>query len=144
LNLFIDSSALAKRYVRESGTDLVLTLFDQAQQVLASRLTWLEVTAAVARIARTGSLSAPEAVLRALDDDFAIRISILEVSSAVISDARQLANRHELRAADSVQLATALTARSWHGADTRFLCSDRRLVAAAVAEELTAINPQGN
>jgi len=143
LNLFFDSSALAKRYLQEVGTDSVLRLIDEAELVLASRLCWLEVTSAVARVARDGLLRETDEVIQALDDDFATLIGILEVTPIVVADARRLALRHALRAADAVHLATVLVAVLWHGADTFFVCSDQRLLAAAKTEKLQVIDPNG-
>ena len=138
---FFDSSALAKRYVREPGTDSVLDLIRGAESLLASRLTWLEVTSAVSRATRERSLTKSEEILRSLDEDFATLIEILEVTPAVISDARRIAIRHALRAGDAVQLATAHTARLWHGDSVRFVCSDRKLLDTARAEGLEATDP---
>jgi predicted nucleic acid-binding protein len=141
LILFFDSSALVKRYVREIGTEAVLDLIHRAELLLASRLTWLEITSAIVRVAQSGRLSAPSEIIRAVDDDFSTLIGILEVTPAVIADARQAALRHGLRAADAVQLATALTARLWHGDDIRFVCADQRLLAAARSESIDTVEP---
>ncbi len=139
--LFFDSSALAKRYVQEIGTTAVLNLIERAELLLASRLTWLEVTTAVARIARSGRLTTPNEVIRALDEDFSMLIGILEITPRVIADARKAVLQHDLRAGDAIQLATALTARVLHGGDILFVCADQRLIVAARSESIDTVVP---
>lgn len=140
--LVFDSSALAKRYVRESGTEAVLDLIQSAELVLASRLTWVEITSAVVRVARTGRLPESGEVIRAIDDDFSTLIGILEVTPSIIADARRASILHGLRAADAIQFATARTASSWHGEETKFVCADRELLAAIRSEGMDTISPE--
>lgn len=140
---FFDSSALAKRYVAETGTDVVLRLIDDAELVLASRLTWLEVTAAVSRAARDGVITKADEIVKALDEDFAVLININEVTPTVVSEARTFALRHVLRAGDALQLATAMAAMAqWEARDRfRFVSSDLELNRAAEQEKLVVLNP---
>lgn len=141
--LFFDSSALAKRYVRETGTGVVLDLVRRAERLFASRLTWLEVTSAVTRAARERQITNADEIIRALDDDFAVLINILEVTPTVISDARSLARRHGLRAGDAMQLASALyaIAKAEWSEQLVFVSSDNELNRAAEKERLTVLNP---
>ena len=140
--LVLDSSALAKRYLRETGTEAVLDLIRSAKSVLASRLTWVEITSAVVRVARTGRLPESGEIIRAIDDDFSTVIGIMEVTPAIIADARRATILHGLRAADAIQFATARTASSWHGDETKFVCADRELLAAMRSEGIDTILPE--
>ena len=139
--LFLDSSTLAKRYVQEPGTDVVLDLMGRAEFLSASRLTWVEVTSAITRAARDGSLHNADECTRALDDDFSVVIDIIEVTANVIADARRLVRRHGLRAGDAVQLASLQAATLRYGKPVRFVCSDRRLVATAREEGAETVDP---
>jgi len=141
VNLYVDSSALAKRYLSEVGTETLLGLIKQAESVVASRLTWLELTSVVARRARQQALPFAEEVFRSLDEDFSILIEIVELKHSVMSDARLIAKRHALRGGDSIQLASAKDARTNYGAELRFVASDRRLLDAAQAEGFTVLDP---
>ena len=53
MTVYLDTSALVKRYVREPGTARVLTLWRQANHLATSRLTYAETVCAVRRKART-------------------------------------------------------------------------------------------
>ena len=141
MNYFFDSSALVKRYVAEPGTEVVLSLVGRAELCLASRFTWLEVLSAVVRVFKEGTLSNARGVIRALDEDFHALLGIVEITPALMAEARRLTIQHALRAADSVQLSSALSARAIHSADIRFVCADQRLNEAAASEGLAVLNP---
>ncbi|HEY9706764.1 MAG TPA: type II toxin-antitoxin system VapC family toxin, partial [Oculatellaceae cyanobacterium] len=56
---FLDSSALVKRYVPETGSAWIQAIADAAtgNLLIISRITWVEVLSALARRQREGSLS---------------------------------------------------------------------------------------
>lgn len=56
---FIDSSALVKRYISETGSAWVLGLFDPAvnNEVFIVAITSVEIIAAITRRSRSGSIS---------------------------------------------------------------------------------------
>lgn len=141
--LFLDSSALVKRYVQEAGTEAVLELIQQSALAVASRLTWLEVTSAVTRRTRGSALLRADEVIRALDDDFSVLIDIVEVTGSVIADARGFSRRHSLRAGDAVQLASVKEAKARYGEGVSFICSDKKLLATARSEGFEAVDPVG-
>ena len=60
---FVDSSALVKRYINETGSTWVLSLFDPAlsNDVLIAAITCVEIVAAIARRSRGGSISVKDA-----------------------------------------------------------------------------------
>jgi len=128
--VFLDSSALVKRYVREAGTEALLNLIQRSALMVASRLTWLEVTSAVTRRARGSALLRADEVLRALDDDF-----------SVLADARGFARRHGLRAGDAVQLASAKEAETRYAERVSVICSDKKLLATARLEGFETVDP---
>jgi len=139
--LFFDSSSLAKRYVREPGTEAVLSLMTRAELLSASRLTWVEVTSAITRAGRDRSLENADEYIRALDDDFSVVIDIIDVTANVIADTRRLVRRYGLRAGDAVQLASVQEATIRYGKPVRFVCSDRRLVTTAREEAVDTLDP---
>lgn len=134
---YLDTSALLKLCVTEPGTDLVAAVWDGADLVVTSRLADAEVRAVLASGRRAG----------ALDDDAARtavaawrRLSpglrLVETVPAVLDEAARLVERHPLRAADAVHLASALVLRS---PDLLVLAWDEHLAAAARAEGLTVL-----
>ena len=70
------------------------------------------------------------------------RYQKLAVDSALVMEAGTLALRHDLRAYDSVQLATALRAAKTVGPSLRLCCFDKALNHAASLHGLTALEPE--
>jgi len=143
---FLDSSALVKRYVVESGTPWVVDLVEGDGHLLVSRLTLVELTATVVRRARAGDLSADDlaVVLEVVENEFRTRYDVIEVGGAVVSRALDVVRAHGLRAADAIQLACALTAfgASSASTETAVVSSDQELNAAAEKEGLRVMDPQ--
>ena len=146
---FFDTSALLKRYVNERGTAVVVALTDPAagHVFYVSGLTLVEAVAAVARRMKGQSLSPSigAQTLTRIRNDFGSLFTQVPVSPALLSDAERLAQRHALRAYDSVQLVTALSVAAALATanlpSPTFVCSDLELNAAASAEGLTIADP---
>ena len=139
MTVFLDSSALVKRYADEPESDLVQAV---SEPVIASDLAAVEVPAALWRKHRVGEISATDAQVlcrRFLTDISAsTRDSdtvLIEVGEDILRSAIDLVARHPLRADDAVQLASALAASRLIGR-CRFGCFDEQLSDAAVAEGL--------
>jgi uncharacterized protein len=148
---FVDSSALVKRYVVETGTAWVrsITRRRPSAHIYISLITAVEVTSAVAR-RRGVTLSASRAssILSRFRKHLAGRYLPSEVTPALVNDAMKLVNTHRLRAYDPVQLATALDLQKDWSADRLgtfvFVSADRNLNAAALAEGLTVDDPNSH
>ena len=136
MNFYLDSSALAKRYLVEPGTAEVRDLFRRPRDIAVSRLAFAEVASALARRAREGKieLAARDSALAGLPRDFQ-RLIIVEVRRALVERVAPLVVRHPLRGFDALQLASALTLREESGA-VDFWTADDRLATAARAEGL--------
>jgi predicted nucleic acid-binding protein len=141
---FLATSTIVKRYAQETGTLWVQTLADtMAGHFLSvARITDIEMTAAMARRRRRGSLSRTQAgqALHAFRQDFAQQYRIVEITIPLIQEASQLADSHILRAYDAVQLAATLHIHRLDSSLTR-LSADAELNAAARAEGLTVDDP---
>jgi len=57
VNVFLDSSALAKRYVNEAGSDRVDEILSAASSVALSVICYPEVVSGMCRLRREGRLS---------------------------------------------------------------------------------------
>lgn len=69
-------------------------------------------------------------------------LSIQPLTPSVLEAAARLAERHSLRTLDSLQLASAITARDLFAApQMRFIASDYELLKAADAENFIPWNP---
>ena len=135
---YLDTSALAKRYVREPGSVQVRDLFRRRRTVAVSRLAYAELAAAVARLSREGAVDseARDEILRRLGTDFSA-LTVVEARRAIVERVPALVLRNPLRGFDALQLATALALHEDGGA-VDFWSSDQRLVAAARSEGLRA------
>jgi predicted nucleic acid-binding protein len=146
---FLDSSALVKRYVTETGTSWVQSVTHPSvhNRLIIARLTWVEVLSALARRRREGSLSSEQVTgaINSLRYDLDTYYQVIEVSRALAEAAGQLTIRHPLRAYDAIQLASALHIHPSFAharlTSLTFAAADDRLLAIAQAEGLRTENP---
>jgi predicted nucleic acid-binding protein len=146
---FLDSSALVKRYVSETGTSWIqsLTAQEAGNLLVVARITWVEVLSAFARRQREGNLSGNQVnqILQVFRYQFDTQYQKVELLPAVTQMAGQLITRHPLRAYDAIQLASALSILpQLSQANTvtfTFLTADERLLAVALGENLKCDNP---
>ena len=146
---FFDSSALVKRYAQETGSDWVIeTTEPQAGHILyIARITAVEVISAITRRQRGGSLSETDAATASSDFryDLSHQYRVVEVTSTVLSQAMQLAEKHALRGYDAVQLSAALVVHNMRqtlGLPAFVLVSaDRDLNTAATTDGLIIDDP---
>jgi predicted nucleic acid-binding protein len=149
---FVDSSALVKRYVLETGTAWVrgMTRKNPSTVIYIAHITAVEVTCAVARRRKGRTLTPPRAssILRRLRQHLAARYTVIEVTPDLVDDAMRLGNAHALRAYDAMQLAVALEVNRSHQADgfgpITLISADQGLNAAARAEGMTVEDPNAH
>jgi predicted nucleic acid-binding protein len=129
VKLFLDSSALAKRYIEEAGSDRVDELLAHASALGISVLALPEVTSALCRRRREEALTAKQygAAKTALVADVE-DAEIVNLTDSVLASAVRLLEESPLRAADALHVACA---REW-GAGL-FVSSDGRQCTAARA-----------
>jgi len=127
LNVFLDSSALAKRYAQETGSDRVEEILLAASSLGLSVMSAPEVISALCRRRRERKLSPAQYLQakRALFEDIA-DASLVNLTDAVVARAVELLERWTLRSADAVQVGSAA---EWQ-ADL-FVSADTQQCAAA-------------
>jgi predicted nucleic acid-binding protein len=132
--IFVDASALVKRYVRERHSVKVRQLLAN-DAVAVSRLSDVEVPSAFARLAREGRLAtrARDRALRAFATDLTSWY-VVELTTELTTLAREQLLRYDLRTGDAIQLASAIWLRQATPL-AGLLAFDNRLVRAAVAEQ---------
>ena len=132
MNLYADTSALIKKYVRESGSEQVIAHFNQYPIIGTTALTQAEMASAMSKAARSGWVGEPE-ILIAWQDFLSHWPAYLRlpVSATVLERAAALAWRQGLRAYDSVHLASALAWKDVTGDEVVFACYDKNLAMAA-------------
>jgi uncharacterized protein len=108
LNIFLDSSALAKRYVQESGSDRLEEILSSASTLGVSVLCLSEIVSALCRRHRERKLSQQQYLQakRALFEDIEDS-TIVHVTDQVVARAVELLERWPLRSSDSLQVASA-------------------------------------
>ena len=142
---FLESTAFAKLFVQEQGTDALIGLMEAVEdnRKLISASTPLEVYGAIRRRERTGAISAEDATA-ALDilRMEAARMVQQPLNPAVLEAARQLLDRTALRWPDTLQLAAAVVAREmFQGTEIIFVSASPQLLEAAKAEGFHALDP---
>lgn len=150
---YFDTSALAKYYLKEPGTDWVRGLIDARDEsgrhkhlVYTTVLTWVEIPAAIAVVHRAGRI-------RKLLRDRLYQRFLIEASSRyyfigldghLLIQAAQLTQQHPLKAYDAVHLSSALYLKELMAPfeiSPVFVSSDGQLLKAAQLEGLVARNP---
>jgi len=142
---FLEATAFAKLFVRETGTDALIRLMETVEdnRKLIAASTPLEVHAAIRRRERAGGITAEDAAaaLEVLRLE-AARTVQEPLNPAVLESARQLLDRTHLRWPDALQLAAAMVAREmFQGTEIIFVSSSGPLLEAARNEGLQTINP---
>lgn len=146
---FLDSSSLVKRFALEIGTRWMMNLFKTKpyHSIYAAHLTFVEVSSALARKAKSGSITI-DAEIKAskrLDRAFIERVGPVETLEPVLLDAARLARKHLLRGYDAIQLASALRVASRRlsigTSELVFVSADNDLNNAATVEGLRVENP---
>ena len=121
--------------MREAGSASVQALLRRSPRAVA-RISEVEVASAVCRRCRKGfSPVEREEILAALGLDIPSFV-VVELSPEVVVRARQLLAEHPLRAADAVQLASALVLADASGEPVTFVAFDVALRRAAAEEGL--------
>ncbi len=130
--LYVDTSALVKRYVNEPGADLVSQEIAESTTVGTAIICRAEMAAALSKAVRVNALSATDAAvaLQAFRSDWP-RLVRVQASESMIGQADVLAWELGLRGYDAVHLASALVWRNAMGENVTFATFDRRLWAAA-------------
>lgn len=101
MKLYLDASALVKRYVDEAGSDTIVAAMSRAESCFICRVGYVETVRAVARGGE------PADVTRAKRDWPSLRV--VEADSDLTERAATLSVKTGLRALDALHLAAALT-----------------------------------
>lgn len=130
MNVYFDSSALIKRYLKKPGSEFVVELLRDAENAFLSRVGGVECMRAIGLAGTTAEL-----------DRFGQSresFSFVELNHSIEDRASVLASIHGLCTLDAIHLASAKALR-----DDRlvFACWDRGLREAAISEGLV-VHPE--
>lgn len=128
MTLYLDASALVKRYIEEDGSDAVLAAMEGADGWAICRIGYVETVRAVALV---GGRRAAQRV----DADWA-SFDVVEVDADLAETAAELTLSAELRSFDALHLAAALVLPA---EDLTLATWDTRLHRAAREQGLTTL-----
>ena len=140
--LFFDTSALAKRYAEEPGTETVDQLVDAADStIVITSLSIVELASALRRKQNRGVLSKSDVdgLITAFFRESLTDFTIVALNETRFERALDLVLADNLRTLDSLQLAAALDVAGDLAAS--FVCADRHLLTVAEAHGLETIDP---
>jgi predicted nucleic acid-binding protein len=126
--LYLDSSALIKRYLKEEGSDSVIAAMDAEGAWCSCRIGFLETARAVGRAEGARVLKEVELDWREFD--------VIEVDRDLTERAVEVAIANGLRSLDALHLAAAL---SLSNGELVFATWDKRLHRAARAHGLRTL-----
>jgi predicted nucleic acid-binding protein len=133
MTLYVDSSALLKRYVDEHDSDVAVELMATDPVLVTSRLTEIEVRRNLARLLEAEAEAALRAKRALLDDLEAFAIVALDATTC--NEAARIAEQTMCRSLDAIHLAAALRT----GTSTTLLTFDVRQAQAARAVGLGVV-----
>lgn len=135
--IYLDTSALVKRYVFEQGSDQVHQKISRADMAGTSLITYPETLSAFSRNLSERSFNRRyyDLIRRAFEKDWR-RIHVIDFTEPIARSAGKLIRQHGLRGFDAIHLATAMQFKSWISAPVTFLCFDDKLSEAARAERM--------
>ena len=135
MRVFFDSSAFVKRYVREEGTDVVLSWCDQATELCLSGIALPEIVSAFCRLLREDLVSPVQyrhlkTVLMADISDAAI----CDLTPEVIRQSIITLEKNAMRGMDAIHLGSALALKV-----DLFVSADARQCDAATQAGLRVV-----
>ena len=136
MKVFLDTSALAKRYIDEQGSDKVRALCQQADTLVVSVICLPELISALSRLVRERKLAKAayrelkSAAIADLED-----ADVCQITSEVMDSVVALLESHPLRALDAIHVACALAI-----APDVFASADRRQLSAARKSGLKVVD----
>lgn len=132
MKVFFDTSAFVKRYVEETGTEKVIEICDQAEQLVLCVICLPEMISTLNRLVREGKLQGDDyqklrdLILKEIED-----AEICYLTPEVVTQTIRCLENNVLRAMDALHLGCALVVEP-----DLFVSSDLRQIEAAKREGL--------
>lgn len=141
--IYLDTSALVKKYVTEKGTPVMQDLMEREDLIFTSQLTSAETYAAFNRKRRERELSAGEyrRITHSFVRDWASFV-VVDLAAELFPLIRRLTEAYPLRGADAVHLASALWLRERLLEPLTFVGANTALIQSAEKEGLAVLNPE--
>lgn len=149
ITIYLESSALVKRYAKEGGTNFIIGLMRPSARnvIYSAKITEVEVCAALSRRRKGLTITANQAAksISRFRRVFAKRFFAADLTDKIVEEAIRLTDIYALRGYDAVQLATVLEINRKRLSDGLsaliFVSADAELNLAALATGLAVENP---
>ena len=137
MRIYLDTSALVKRYCEEVGSDVVNEVFESSNEIITSYWTLAEAIAAIDKKVAKRQISEEEKdfVIHVLFSDVLIRVTFMKISNEFIEAILEGILAYHLSADDALQLFSCIVSLS-----PIFLAADKGLIRAAKEEGLKAFD----
>ncbi|KAF5436211.1 hypothetical protein C5S35_09295 [Candidatus Methanophagaceae archaeon] len=137
MRVYLDTSALVKRYCEEEGSEVVNEVFESDNEIITSYWTLAEAIAAIDKKVAKRQISEEERdfVISVLFSDVLIRVTFIKISDEFIEAVLERILAYHLSADDALQLFSCSVALS-----PIFLAADKSLIRAAKEEGLKAFD----
>lgn len=136
MKVFLDTSAFAKRYVAEQGSDKVIALCQQADSLIISVICLPELISTLSRLLREKKLA--KADYRKLKGDALADLAdvdICQFTPDILTSVVSLLESHPLRTMDALHVACALVVEP-----DIFVSADRRQLSSAQKAGLKVVD----
>lgn len=110
MSVYFDSSALVKRYVQETQSELAKSFLESFTDQTTSAVTVIEVRRVIGRyVSAIEGITAAALFKRDLSS-----MAIVEITAEIVENAAEIASKTHLRTLDSIHLASAMAASCTH------------------------------
>ena len=139
--IYLDTSALVRRFVAEAGSDRVGRLIVEETSVATAKIAYAEIYSGLTRKWREEALSRSdyELACRQFEMDWEAYIRV-DLHDEILSIARDLIQRYPLRGFDALHLASAVYLEKALAEPISFVAADKRLLEAAHQESLSTVD----
>lgn len=135
--LYLDTSALLKRYFKEPYSNELLAKWKEATQIITSSVAYAETMASFYRKKREVDLSSKvfNELVNSFHLDWEAFIRV-EVNEGINETVHKVVVRHPLRGFDAIHLASAIITHERINEAFLFACFDQKLINSAQIEGL--------
>lgn len=136
--LYLDSSVLIKRYLRERGSKTLQTRFYTGERIFTSVYSYAEIHTVFGRkyLQKELTQSGYKAVQERFVQDWLFSLNPLELDEKTLADLPGLVKRYPLKAADAVHLSSAVWLRHMCRLVPSFVAGDQQLEFAVSDKQL--------
>jgi uncharacterized protein len=144
---YVETSALIKRYVPESGSRTLDEIIDgrlAADLFTTPHLTHVEVDADIARLLKGTAITARDAtdMLATFESDLVgTRFIVMPVDNHLLNEASKVARQFALRALDAIHVAAIFRVQREVGTNLCVVTSDRDILEVCATERIQALDP---